>query len=227
MTDTVETSPRPIVVAGATGMIGAATVPLLLARGHRVAVLTRRPTGLAAHPGLTEVIADPADWSDRIAALRPATAISALGTTMAQAGGEAAFRAVDHDLVLSVARAAREAGARHMLSVSAVGADPDSRTFYLRVKGEVEAALSTMGFDRVDLMQPGQLLGDRGGPLRLGERFAMAISPLTNALTPARYERFRAIPATMVARALAALTDARDPGVFRHTYGALTTRAAD
>lgn len=227
MTDAVTGSTGTIVFAGATGLIGGLTVPRLLAHGHRVAVLTRRPTGLAPHPHLTETIADPADWPARIAALRPATAISTLGTTMAQAGSAAAFRAVDHDLVLSIARAARDAGAGHMLSISAVGADADSRTLYLRVKGEVEAALAAMGFDRLDLLQPGLLLGERGGPLRLGERLAIAVSPLTNALTPARYDRFRAIPAATVARALATLAEARDPGVFRHTYRALVANGAD
>ena len=87
-----------------------------------------------------------------IAGLNPGIAISCLGTTMRVAGSRDAFRAVDHDLVLAFAKAARDAGARHMISVSSVGAMPASGSFYLRTKAEAEAGLRKLKFERLDIL---------------------------------------------------------------------------
>ena len=86
----------------------------------------------------------------------------ALGTTMRQAGSEAAFREVDFDYPLALARAALARGAGHFLLVRAVGASPPSRIFYNRVKGEVEAAIAALGFRSLTIARPSLLLGDRG-----------------------------------------------------------------
>jgi len=61
-------------------------------------------------------------------------------------GSQAAFRAVDFDANLAVARAALVAGARRCGLVSAMGADVKSRVFYNRVKGELEEALAQLPF---------------------------------------------------------------------------------
>ena len=95
---------------------------------------------------------------------------------MRQAGSQAAFRAVDFDMVVAFARAAAAAGARRMVTVSSVGADPGSANFYLRIKGEMEAALEALGFERLDIFQPGLLRGPRGGDRRPGERIAIALA---------------------------------------------------
>jgi uncharacterized protein YbjT (DUF2867 family) len=88
----------------------------------------------------------------------------ALGTTMRQAGSEAAFREVDFDYSLALARAALARGTRHFLLVSAVGASPASRVFYNRVKGEVEAAISALGFRSVTIARPSPAWRSGGVP---------------------------------------------------------------
>ena len=84
-----------------------------------------------------------------------------LGTTIKQAGSQAAFRAVDFDAVLAFAQAARAAGVTRFAVVSALGASPRSATFYNRVKGEMEAALRALGFERLVIARPSLLAGDR------------------------------------------------------------------
>ena len=159
-----------IVLAGASGLIGSKVVSLLPGGGFEVHVLSRRklermPTGVLQH------IADPVEWPAQIAGLKPTVAISCLGTTWNKSGkNEAAFRAVDLKLVLAFAAAARKAGARHMISVSSVGASAKSAGFYLRTKGEMENGLKQLGFQRLDILRPGLLIGERGGERRLGER---------------------------------------------------------
>lgn len=192
-----------VALIGGTGLIGGLLAPRLIAAGHELHLVQRRP----AAPGEARcrVHVAPAEaWPDIVAGLAPEAAVSTLGTTMRRAGSQAAFRAVDHDLVLAFARAAREAGARRMATVSSVGADPGSRNFYLRIKGETDAALAGLGFDRLDIFRPGLLRGQRGGDRRPGERIGILVSPVVNLFLRGRLDRFAAIDADTVAAALAA-----------------------
>jgi len=93
------------------------------------------------------------------------------------AGGQEAFRAIDHDLVLAFARRAKEMGARHLLVISSLGANPDSSIFYLKVKGEMEAALQQQDWPQLTIARPSQLIGPRLEP-RLSERIAAPLSQL-------------------------------------------------
>ena len=187
-----------VVLAGATGLIGTALAPKLLAAGHDLHRLQRRASGGAGE----EHVAPSSDWPAVIRRLRPEVAISAIGTTMRKAGSQAGFRTVDLALVTCFAAAARDAGATHMVAVSSVGADLHSRNFYLRVKGEMEEALKALGFQRFDAFRPGLLRGVRGGDRRLGERIGIAVSPLTNLLLRGPLDRFAAIDSEMVADAI-------------------------
>jgi len=136
-----------------------------------------------------------------------------LGTTIRLAGSQAAFRAVDFDAVLGFARAALAAGVRRFAVVSALGAGPRSASFYNRVKGEMEAAMATLGFDSVVIARPSLLAGERealGQPSRAGEQWALRLSAPFAGLIP---KSVRPIQARTVARAMvAALHEAR-PGV--------------
>jgi uncharacterized protein YbjT (DUF2867 family) len=214
-----------VLLVGATGMVGEAVQAAAAAAQLPVTILVRRPS-TSMLPRSGEIIAPADDWPDRVAALCPAILVNCLGTTIAQAGSQAAFRAVDHDLVLAVAQAAKGAGTRHVLSVSSVGASPAARNFYLRTKGQVEQALRQFGFDRLDIVRPGLLMGDRNGPSRPGEAWAMRAAPLTDALLHGSLRRYRSIPAQSVARAIIALARAGGSGAHVHEHDAIRALAA-
>lgn len=130
-------------------------------------------------------------------------AFCCLGTTIGAAGSQAAFRAVDFDAVLAFARAAQQAGVRRLAVVSALGANTGSSVFYNRVKGEMEAALAGLGFDRLVLARPSLLAGDRaatGQATRWAERITLAIAVPLSPLIP---KAWRPIQAATVARAMA------------------------
>ena len=212
-------SRRRVMLVGATGLIGREVI----ARASRmpdIALVGLGRNEMEMPPGarFELLLADPANWDEAVATINPEVVICALGTTRRKAGSGDAFRKVDHDLVLKVAQAAKEAGADHFIHVSAIGADMASRNLYLRTKGETEHALQRLHFRRLDVMRPGLLRGARQGDFRLGERIAALLSPLTDLLLWGGWKRFRSIAASDVATAC--LQAAREkPGgafVFQH-----------
>lgn len=215
MTDSAAALPRTVLLAGATGLVGRALLQQLLehpAVAHVHVLLRRAAPSLAAHPKLELHVVDFAHLK-RLP--RVDDVYIALGTTIKTAGSQQAFRQVDHDHVIAIARTAHEAGAKRLAVVSALGADRGSRVFYNRVKGEMEADAAALGFDSVCFAQPSLLLGDRaalGQPERFGEVWA---SRLLRPVMPLVPKGVRPIAAHDVAAALIAATLAPRPGVHR------------
>ncbi len=225
-----------VLLAGASGLIGGLTLTALLQRAERedwqIVAPTRRALPLQ-HPRLQPLAGDPGSPAGQAALERALSAkgsnvlsfACALGSTLRAAGSQAAFAAVDRDLVRALAAIARRHGARQAIVVSSVGASARSANFYLRVKGEMEAGIEALGFERIDFLQPGLLLGERGGPPRPGERLGQWLAPLYNPLLRGPLRRYRAIEAGVVATALAALVGRPGSGVARHACSAIEALA--
>jgi uncharacterized protein YbjT (DUF2867 family) len=196
------------IIAGATGLVGQALVASLAAdpAWKEVRALVRRelPPELAAQT----VVPVPVDYT-RLDPPPPWAAADhvfcALGTTIRQAGSQAAFRLVDFEYPVALAKAALASGCRHFLLVSSVDASPSSRFFYTRVKGEVEGAIGALGFRSVTIARPSLLLGPRK-EVRWGER----VGRLLGVFAPARW---RPVSAERVARALVKAAKRDLPGV--------------
>lgn len=146
--------------------------------------------------------------------------VCCLGSTIKAAGSREAFIAVDRELVLELARLAHASGARHAILVSSAGASRQSGNFYLRVKGEVEDAMENQGFERLDLLQPGLLLGPRE-QRRPAEALFQRLAPLANVMLAGRLRPYRAVAADSLARAIVRLLATDGEGVFTHTYDAI------
>jgi uncharacterized protein YbjT (DUF2867 family) len=190
---------RRALLAGATGLTGSCLLQLLLTsrRYSEVHVLARRPLA-TRHPKVSVHVVD----FDALGQLRSPAAVDdvfvCLGTTIRAAGSQAAFRRVDLDCVVAVARLGLARGATRLAAISAMGANANSPVFYNRVKGEAEAALAGLGFESVTLVRPSLLAGERA-EARPGERLALAFALPLAPLIPKRY---RAVPAEAVARAM-------------------------
>jgi uncharacterized protein YbjT (DUF2867 family) len=208
-----------IALIGASGLVGGEIVRRLPAA--TLTLVSRRPTGQVAR----EIVLPVERWAEALAAEPVEIAISALGTTIAKAGSREAFDRIDRRAVVDFACAAKAAGARQMIVISSVGADPVSRSFYLATKGRMEQEIGLLGFDQFDIVRPGLLRGKRAEH-RLGESIAIRLSALTDRLTPARLAAYRSIAVTDVAAATVALSGASSPGRFIHQGTALLELAS-
>ncbi|MFY9478332.1 MAG: NAD-dependent epimerase/dehydratase family protein [Aquabacterium sp.] len=211
------TLPR-VLLAGATGLVGGYLLRALVDDPGigLITVLTRRPLQPASLLGAERAAALP-EGRLRIAELdyehldkhtdllQADWVFCTLGTTIAQAGSQEAFRRVDHHYPLQLARRAKVLRAHQFLLVSAVGASADSNLFYNRVKGEVEDALRALQFESLTLARPSLLLGDRPKQ-RLGESLASHFGWLMPA-------RAKPVHAAQVAAGLLAAAHEAQPGV--------------
>jgi len=209
---------RSALVAGATGLVGSHVLELLLADpewSHVVTVGRRKPS--QQHAKLEQRVLDLSEL-ERVSDIPHVDDVfCCLGTTIKQAGSQRAFRLVDHDFVVGLARAGLRAGATQVLLVSAIGADPESRVFYSRVKGETEAAIRKLPYRGIQIFRPSLLLGDRS-EFRLGERIATLGASVLPALLFGRLRRYRPIQAATVAQAMVSIAKEapRGPSVFEY-----------
>jgi uncharacterized protein YbjT (DUF2867 family) len=208
--------PQTILLAGATGLVGSAVLPLLLAdaRVGRVVALVRSELLLAQ--GKLE------QWvgGDLLAALRPVpvdAVICCLGTTIKKAGSQAAFIAVDKTLPLGLARWANAQGVPTFCIISAMGADSHSRIFYSRVKGEVEQELEGIGFNSLALFQPSVLTGPRKEK-RTGEGIGSGMLRAVGPLLAGPLANYRVMPHDVLAMALVQAALAPQEGSRRYRY---------
>lgn len=199
-----------VLIVGATGLVGRAVLRLALADAsiNRVVAPTRRPLGLQ-HGKLVNPVVDfdalpvDAEW------WRVDAVVCALGTTIKKAGSQAAFRKVDHEYPMAVARLARAAGALAFAFTSSMGANAKSRTFYLRTKGETERDLAGLGFSSLTVVRP-SLIGGERDERRWGESLGLKMFA---ALGPMLPRRFRIVPAEQIAAILLACVIETRPGV--------------
>ena len=154
--------------------------------------------GLPRHPKLLAPVVDFKRLPDDAPWWRTDAVICMLGTTMRAAGSEEAFRKVDYEYPLAVARLAKRNGAATFVLNSAMAADPSSRFFYNRVKGEVERDLTALGFQSLTIVRPG-LIGGQRDEVRRREQVA---SLVLGRLAPLLPRRLRINPAARIAQAM-------------------------
>ncbi len=194
---------RIALVAGATGLIGSHCLDRLLGEPAytRVITLGRRLIE-RADPKLEQRVVELERLGRAGFEFPQATDVfCCLGTTMKQAGSEAAFRQVDFTFVVSLASLALGTGAKQFLLVSSLGASPTSRIFYSRVKGETEAAVMALPFESRQIFRPSVLLGERR-ERRAGETLGAAVMRGTAFAMVGPLRKYRPIAAATVAEAM-------------------------
>ena len=178
-----------ILLAGATGMVGAVALDLLLSddRVGQVVAPSRRP--LRSPPNLRNPLIDStgiphdADW------WAADGAICALGTTRAKSRSTAAYRAIDHDYALAIATQVRAAGTERFALVTSMGADARSWFLYTRTKGELEHAVDRLGFPSLPILPASARTSPASTVAALLAEAALTGSPGRHIVTSAQIAR--------------------------------------
>jgi hypothetical protein len=169
---------------------------------------TRQP--LTAHPNLENPRVDYEQLPPDAPWWQADMALSALGTTLRQTRSRAGFYRVDHDYVMAAARLIQRAGTPVFGLVSSLGANPASRVFYLRVKGEVEKDLGALAFPSLIMIRPSLLVGGPRASARPLEALGLIIARRLCALLPRQY---RAVTTQAVALSLFQACQEGRPGL--------------
>lgn len=139
----------------------------------------------------------------------------AVGTTQKKVKGDKlAYRKVDFDIPINAAKACKRNGCENFILASSVGANSKSRSFYLKLKGEVEDALKTIGVKSVHVMRPSMLLGERK-EFRFGAKIGKLLAVPFSFLLPARY---KPIHGMKVAKAMLEASKSNNEGFFVYEY---------
>jgi uncharacterized protein YbjT (DUF2867 family) len=204
-------------LVGATGLIGSYLLQELLNDPYfdTVRILIRRPVEIT-HPKLEKKIVDFNDSDSLLVALSNSDMLfCAIGTTQKKVRGDKdAYRKIDFDIPVKLAKFCKMTGCEKLILVSSIGANSKSSSFYLQLKGKVEDAVKEIGIRSVHIMRPSLLLGDRK-EFRLGEDFSKVFMTTLSFLVPSKY---KAIQAKDVARAMAKIAKKNEEGVFVYEY---------
>lgn len=204
---------KTAIVIGATGLTGTYLVAALLQDPSfsKVKILIRQPW---AHPRpkLESIIVDFEDEESLALALQGDILFCCIGTTIKKAGSQENFKAVDYGIPVKCARIAKEQGVQQFLIMSSIGANAQSRNFYLRTKGETEEAIQAAGFHSVSIFRPSVLIGPRK-EFRFGEWLGKFLIQLFYFLLQGRWKKYRGIKAATVANAMMIAAKENEEGV--------------
>jgi uncharacterized protein YbjT (DUF2867 family) len=202
---------------GVTGLIGSQLYELLKQdKGFdTIRLIVRRP--FTKDDARTEVkLVDFSDGESLQLAIDGSDVVfCTVGTTQKKVKGDKeAYRKIDYDIPVKAAQFCKMAGCKTFVLVSSVGANSKSKTFYLKLKGEVEEAVKTVGVKSVHIMQPSMLLGERK-EFRLGEKIGKIFMTGLSFLLPSKY---KPIQANKVAIAMLNAAKENNEGFFVYEY---------
>lgn len=214
----METTERTALIAGATGLVGSECLQQLLSSEHYREVISigRRPleiTNAKLHDEVVDFDQLPENFETR----QMDDVYCCLGTTIKKAGSKENFRKVDYTYVMNVAKLAVKCGAQRLMVISAIGADPDSRVFYSRIKGEVELDVQKLSLPEIHLFRPSLLLGDRK-EFRLGEKIGAGLMLLAQPFFRGNLSKYHPIDASKVALAMYRAAFQNKKGVNIYEY---------
>lgn len=206
-----------VTIIGATGLIGGHLLNELLNDPFfdTVRLLIRRPINID-HPKLEKKIVDFNDSDSLLVALSNSDVIfCSVGTTQKKVKGDKeAYRKIDFDIPVKLARFSKMVGCEKFILVSSVGANSKSNNFYLKLKGEVEDEVKNIGLRSLHILRPSFLLGARK-EFRIGEAIGKPFMRLFSFAIPAKY---KPIHAKDVAKAMAAIGKTDKEGVIVYEY---------
>lgn len=206
---------KKAIVLGASGLVGSHLVQQLVNASHvdKIIAITRRAVDFKS-PKVHNAVVDFDDLANFKEAFEGDVFFSCLGTTRKQAGSIKAQRKVDFEYQLEAATLAIQQGVEDYFLVSSSGANANSHSPYLKMKGQLEGAISELPFKRISIIQPSLLLGERDQS-RVAEGIGSLVLPMLCKLPG--LSRFRPIHGFQVAQKMVQLSEQRNTGFLRLT----------
>jgi uncharacterized protein YbjT (DUF2867 family) len=203
---------KKAIVVGATGLIGSQLLEILLATNtfDEVLILVRKKLDIT-HSKLTILVIDFDQIEDYSHSITGDAIFSCLGTTKNQTPDRNTYYKIDHDYPLRLAKMARANGVKQFHLVSSIGANPNSGTFYIKLKGETERDISALNFYSSFMYEPSMLTG-REYETRYGEVFFEGLFKIVNHLLIGKWKKYRSVSGAAVARAMYEQSLKDEPG---------------
>jgi uncharacterized protein YbjT (DUF2867 family) len=205
------------VIAGASGLIGSNLLNILLkaAEYREVLVIVRKELPVQ-HKKLVQLVIEFDDLAKHADAITGHAMFSCLGTTNSQTPDKKQYRKIDKDYPLQLAQLAKQSGVDQFHVVTALGANKNSSTFYLKLKGELEDELQKVGLNILHIYQPAMLMGERKRNHWL-EKLATGLFKVIDPLLVGGLKKYRSIKGSRVAHAMFKKSLESATGTFIHT----------
>lgn len=207
---------KSALLLGASGLVGGELLNCLLRAPEyeKVRILVRKPLDFQ-HLKLEEHVIRFEDLAQHKECFKVDDVFCCLGTTIKKAGSKKEFQKVDVEYPLKIAKYAKELGAEKFLVISSIGADPNSKVFYSRMKGLLEEKLKEIGYDTLHIFRPSLLLGDRK-EYRFGESAAAVLANRISFAFVGKLKEYKPIEAKTVALGMYKAAQRKKTGI--HTY---------
>ena len=206
-----------ITVFGSTGLIGGLLLKLLVNDSDykKIKVISRKSFSLN-HKKIIHKTIDFSDYKSLSKSVQNSKIVfAAIGTTQSKVNGDnKEYRKIDFDIIYNIARACKENKVENFLFVSSSGANSNSNSFYLKLKGEIEKSVLDLNLKSTSIFRPSLLLGKRKEK-RLGEKIAQIIMPFFSFLMP---ENYKPIKADLVAKSMVNVSKSFNPGFKIYHY---------
>jgi uncharacterized protein YbjT (DUF2867 family) len=193
---------RTAIVFGATGLVGNLLLEELInsAAYSAIKIFVRQSTGISG-PLVEEIITDFSDPDSLSARLTGDDLFICLGTTIKKAGSVANMEKVDRDLPVKITELAHKNGLRNIAVISSIGANENSKNYYLRIKGEMEKGILSLNIENTVIVRPSMLFGERKEK-RTGEKVGKVVMKVVQPVLSGKLLKYRAIHARDVAKAM-------------------------
>jgi uncharacterized protein YbjT (DUF2867 family) len=194
---------KSAVVFGSSGFVGSHLLSGLLNSSDygQVTAVARKSLNIT-HPRLRTVIGDYNSLASVKSEIAADEVFIALGTTKANSPKKAEYHQVDHDYPVLAARMAKETGATSVFLVTAVGANPNSKFFYVRTKGETERDVIALNFEHTHIFRPSMIMGNRKEKRSLLEEALMRLWSALNPLLTWKGDKYKGITGEEIAQAM-------------------------
>jgi uncharacterized protein YbjT (DUF2867 family) len=216
---------RTAIIFGATGLVGNLLLEELIKSPDysSVKIFVRQPAGVS-EVKIEEIITDFSDPDSFSAKIIGDDLFICLGTTIKKVGTVANMEKIDRDLPIMLAGIARKNGIKRIAVVSSIGASASSRNYYLRIKGEMEEGILKLDFEKIVIVRPSMLLGDRK-ERRTGEMVSKVVIKAFQPVLTGKLLKYRAIHGRNVARAMIILLQKEtERKIFESDELQITTR---